>query len=149
MKTPAPFSTPAAFTAFVVLAMFASASALAKLPAPSDEAKAKAAEAAAKTAHGTKLANYQLCKSMDAVAASYQAKAKQEGKALKEPTKTDACADPGPFVYAPPAPASAPVAGAGAASAPVAAAPGAVAPAAAAKPASAATMATAAAVPKK
>ena len=34
---------------------------LAKLPAPSDEAKAKAAEAAAKTAHAGKVDNYKLC----------------------------------------------------------------------------------------
>jgi hypothetical protein len=113
------------------LAVLASTSALAKLPAPSDEAKAKAAEAAAKTAHTNKLASYQLCKSMDTVAVAYYAKAKQDGKATKEATKTDACADPGPFVYAPPAPASAP---AGSAAAPPAAAPAAV-PAAAAKPA--------------
>jgi hypothetical protein len=143
MKTHVPFSAPAALTAFLVLAVFASASALAKLPAPNDEAKAKAAEAAAKTAHTNKVASYQLCKSMDTVAAGYQAKAKQDNKAVKEPNKTDVCADPGPFVYAPPVAASAPVAGA--ASAPVAAA----APTAAAKPASAAAMTTAAAAPKK
>ncbi len=79
----------------------------AKLPAASDEAKAKAAEAAAKTAHGNKLAGFQLCKSMDKVAASYFAQAKKEGKPVKPADKTDACADPGPFVYTPPAPASA------------------------------------------
>ena len=52
-----------------VLALFLGA-AFAKLPAPvlSDEAKAKAAEAAAKTAHGGKVANYQLCRSMERVA---------------------------------------------------------------------------------
>ena len=47
-------------------------SALAKLPAPSDEAKAKAAEAAAKTAWSNNVANYQLCRSMDTVAAGYK-----------------------------------------------------------------------------
>ena len=80
---------------------------LAKLPAPSDEAKAKAAEAAAKTAHGNKVANFQLCKSMDKVAAGYFAQAKKDGKAVGKATPTDACADPGPFVYTPPAPAAA------------------------------------------
>jgi hypothetical protein len=90
-------------------AVLAATSALAKLPPLSDEAKAKAAEAAAKTAHGNKLANYQLCKSMDAVAASYFAQAKKDGKAVKAADKTDTCADPGPFVYAPPAPAAAAV----------------------------------------
>ena len=82
----------------------------AKLPAPSDEAKAKAAEAAAKTGHGNKVANYQLCQSMDKVALAYFAKAKKDGKAVKPADKTDACADPGAFVYTPPAPAAAPAA---------------------------------------
>ncbi len=88
-------------------AMLAAISAMAKLPPLSDEAKAKAAEAAAKTAYGNKLANYQLCKSMDTVAAGYFAQAKKDSKAVKPADKTDACADPGPFVYAAPVPASA------------------------------------------
>jgi hypothetical protein len=99
----------------------------AKLPAPSDEAKAKAAEAAAKTAHGNKVADFQLCKSMDATAAAYQAKAKKDGKDIKPATATPPCADPGAFVYPPPAVAAAPTPAAPAA---VAAAP---APAAATK----------------
>ena len=78
--------------------------ALAKLPAPSDEAKAKAAEAAAKTAHGNKVANFQLCRSMDRVAVGYFTQAKKDGKTVKPADKTDACADPGAFVYVPPAP---------------------------------------------
>jgi hypothetical protein len=78
----------------------------ARLPAPSDEAKAKAAEATAKTAHGNKLANFQLCKSMDKVAVGYFTQSKKDGKAVKPADKTDACADPGAFVYTPPAPAS-------------------------------------------
>jgi hypothetical protein len=97
--------------------------AVAKLPAPSDEAKAKAAEAAAKTAWSNKVASYQLCKSMDQVATAYFAQAKKDGKTVAPAAKTDACADPGPFVYTPPAPASAPAATA------VAAAPAAPAPA--------------------
>jgi hypothetical protein len=115
--------THAAIATAALLAALASTSALAKLPAPSDEAKAKAAEAAAKTAHTNKVASYQLCKSMDAVAVSYYAKAKQDGKAVKEASKTDACADPGPFVYAPPGAASAPAAAASAPAAAVAAKP--------------------------
>jgi hypothetical protein len=127
------------FSCLAALLMVA-ATVQAKLPAPSDEAKAKAAEAAAKTAHGNKLANFQLCKSMDKVATGYFAQAKKDGKAVKAAEKTDACADPGPFVYAPPAPASgaAPVAVAG------------VAPAAAPAPAPMAAKAPpAAAAPKK
>ena len=81
--------------------------AIAKLPPLSDDAKAKAAEAAAKAAWGNKVADFQLCKSMDKVAAEYQAQAKKAGKAASAPAATPACADPGPFVYVPPVPASA------------------------------------------
>ena len=87
---------------FVVLACCA-ASAIAKLPAVSDEAKAKAAEANAKTAHGNNVANFQLCKSMDKVAVAYFDKAKKSGKEAKPAVATPACADPGAFVYPPPA----------------------------------------------
>jgi hypothetical protein len=69
----------------------------AKLPAPSEDAKAKAAEAAAKTAHANKVADYQLCKSMDKVAAHYAADAKKAGKDIKPPTATPPCTDPGVF----------------------------------------------------
>ena len=84
--------------------------AAAKLPAPSDEAKAKAAEAAAKTAHGGKVESYKLCMAMDKVAAGYQATAKKAGKPAPAPTETPACADPGPFVYTPPGATPAPAA---------------------------------------
>ena len=81
----------------------ASSAVLAKLPAPvlSDEAKAKAAEAAAKTAHGNKVADFQLCRSMDFVAQRYLADAKKAGKEAKPATATPPCADPGAFVYPP------------------------------------------------
>jgi hypothetical protein len=79
----------------------------AKLPPPSDEAKAKAAEAGAKTAWGDKVAAFQLCKTMDRVAAVHASEAKKGGKEVK-PTATPACADPGPFAYTPPGAASAP-----------------------------------------
>ena len=88
--------------------------ALAKLPPPSDEAKAKAAEAAAKTAWTGKVEAYQLCKSQDAVSATYYAGMKKAGKDSKPPVATPACADPGPFVYTPAAAASAPAAAASA-----------------------------------
>lgn len=72
----------------------AASSAFAKLPAASDEAKAKAAEAAAKTAHVGKVDAFLLCKSQDKVAAKVnKAKAKS----------ATPCADPGKFVYPPPA----------------------------------------------
>ena len=89
---------------FIAAAMPASA----KLPAVSDDAKAKAAEAAAKAAHGDKVAAFQLCKSMDKVAAKYYASAKTAGKDAKPATETPACADPGPFGAAAPAAAAAP-----------------------------------------
>lgn len=107
----------------LVCALFAG-TALAKLPPLSDDAKAKAAEAAAKTAWGNKVADFQLCKSMDRVAAVYYTDAKKAGKDTRPATATAACADPGPFVYPPPAaPASAAAAPAPAPAAPAAKAP--------------------------
>lgn len=98
--------------ATLVLASLFSASAMAKLPALSDEAKAKAAEAAAKTAHGNKVADFQLCKSREKVAAHYYKTAKSSGKQTTPPVTTPPCADPGPFVAAAPAPAAPAVAAA-------------------------------------
>ena len=72
-----------------------SASAFAKLPPPSDEAKAKAAEAAAKTAHAGKVDAYLLCKSIDRVAAHVQ---KTNKAKMGKPEATAACVDPGPYV---------------------------------------------------
>lgn len=115
--------------ATAVLALMSSV-ALAKLPAPSDEAKAKAAEAAAKTAWAGKVDGFQLCKAQDKVVAHY--KKVPAVKDAKTPeasaTPASACVDPGPFVYMP----------AGAASAPAASASGVAVPAAAAVPAASA-----------
>ena len=93
----------------------------AKLPAPDDAAKAKAAEAAAKAAWQTKVDAYQLCKSQDKVVAAYM---KTGGKSVPTEAKPAApaasaaqpaasgspvalkppppCVDPGPFAYNPP-----------------------------------------------
>lgn len=81
-----------------------------KLPPPSDEAKAKAAEAGAKAAHAGKVGAFQLCKSQDKVAADYMARAKKNGVATKPSVSTPPCADPGAFTPAPmaAAPAAAP-----------------------------------------
>ena len=79
----------------LVLALGMGGSAWAKLPAPSDEAKAKAAEAAAKTAHAGKVDAYKLCKSIDRVAAHVQ---KTNKAKMGKPTDTPACVDPGPYV---------------------------------------------------
>jgi hypothetical protein len=108
----------ALFSAAALLA----ASAWAKLPAPTEDAKAKAAEAAAKTAHGNKVADYQLCKSMNRTAEMYFASATKAGKNVRPATATPDCADPGPFVYPPPAAGAAPVAPTAPAAAPAPAA---------------------------
>ncbi len=94
---------PTVLLATSLAALLASGSALAKLPPPSEEAKAKAAEAAARTAWSNQVANYQLCKSMDRVAQEYLERARAAGKTV-QPTSTPPCSDPGPFSYTPPAP---------------------------------------------
>jgi hypothetical protein len=90
----------AALTTAAVLALLAS-NAWSKLPAPSDEAKAKATESAAKTAHSGKVAGYQLCMAQDSLAVQYMAEAKKAGKDVKPATATPACENPGPFSYTP------------------------------------------------
>jgi len=77
----------------IVLALSAGV-AFAKLPPLSDEAKAKAAEAAVKSAHASKVAAYKLCLVEDKVAATYLADAKKAGKDVK-PVPTPPCVDPG------------------------------------------------------
>jgi len=80
---------------------------IAKLPAPSDEAKAKAAEAAAKTAWAGKVDGYKLCLSQDKVVAYYikvpaVKEAKVPAKAASAVSSAPVgCVDPGPFVYIP------------------------------------------------
>jgi hypothetical protein len=120
----------------LTISTLVAASAWSKLPAPSDDAKAKAAEAAAKTAHANKVADYQLCKSMDKVAVHYMDTAKKAGKDLKPATATPPCTDPGLF-GAPVPVAAKPIEAAGAHSPPKTAStpPNTTAPAAAAKPA--------------
>lgn len=88
-----------------VLAATVSCAALAKLPAATPEAQAKAAEAAAKSAWSGKVDAYQLCLAQDKVAARFRQKA-------AEGASTAACVNPGPFVYTPPADKPAEAAGA-------------------------------------
>jgi hypothetical protein len=105
-----------------IAALVLAGSTVAKLPAPSDEAKAKAAEAAAKTAHAGKVDAFQLCKAQDKVAARTNKTAKPAGKDAKAAAApASSCVDTGAFVYTPAAPASA------ASAAPAAAASAAVA----------------------
>jgi hypothetical protein len=112
---------------FVAVTSLLAISSFAKIPAPvlTDEAKAKAAEAAAKTAHNGKVDGYKLCLSMDKASAHYYKTALAAGKATKPATAIPPCADPGAFVYPPPAAPATAVA-------PSAPAPAAAAPAAAA-----------------
>jgi hypothetical protein len=81
--------------AIILMTGVFSVSAQAKLPAPSDAAKAAAAEAAAKTAHAGKVDAYLLCKYQDKTAAHYR----KSGKAGKDdkPVATAPCVDPGPY----------------------------------------------------
>jgi len=101
-------------TTILALGLLASASAWAKLPAPSDEAKAAAALTAAKNAWNDKVGGYQLCQSMNRVAEHYRKTAKVEGRTAAAPVDTPACADPGPFTPPAAAPAVPPLEAAGA-----------------------------------
>lgn len=89
----------------------ASAGAWAKLPAPSEEAKAKAEEAKVVAAEKAKVEAEQLGKSQDRVAEKYIKEQKAKGVTVK-PTPI---APPAPPVAAAPAPAAAPAAPAAAA----------------------------------
>jgi len=102
-----------------VLALLSSMS-LAKLPPPSDEAKAKADEAKAKAAWTGKVGAYKLCLAQDRVVAHYKKQPAAKPAAKGAAPAPGACADPGPFVYAPNA-AAAPAAAVPAAPAAVAA----------------------------
>ena len=74
--------------------------AYAKLPPPSEEAKAKADEAKAKTEYGDKVGAYKLCLAQNRVAENYL-------KAKSQKPQLTACQDPGPFGAPTPAPAAA------------------------------------------
>ncbi len=90
-----------AFSLALVPALLAAGLALpasAKLPPLSDEAKAKAAEAAARTAWTDKVGAYKMCLSMDRAAEVYRTSSKSIGKDAPAPVAMPPCADPGPFV---------------------------------------------------
>lgn len=75
---------------------------LAKLPPPSEEAAAKAAENKAKAAWNDKVAAYKLCQAQDKTAERYR----KENKKPPMDAKAAKCEDPGPFVYSQPVPQS-------------------------------------------
>ena len=89
-------------SAVCAVSVLCASAAFAKLPAPDDAAKAKAAEAAAKAAWTGKVDNSLLCNAQDRAAANFFANAKAEGREVKPAIATPPCADPGPFAYVAP-----------------------------------------------
>lgn len=77
----------------VLLGVALSGSALAALPPPTPEAAAKAEEAKAKAAWGSKMSDYNLCLAQDKVADRYL---KEKSKS-KPAHNLSACQHPGPF----------------------------------------------------
>jgi hypothetical protein len=69
----------------------------AKLPPPTDAAKAQAAETRAKAAWTDKVGLYKTCVAGNKVVAEYRATLRREGKNPPAPTPTPACSDPGPY----------------------------------------------------
>jgi hypothetical protein len=69
----------------------------AKLPPATEQAKALAAETAAKTAWSDKVALYQLCMSMDRTADAYRRRLKEGGEAVPTAVATAPCTNPGPY----------------------------------------------------
>jgi hypothetical protein len=69
----------------------------AKLPPASDDAKAKAAESAAKAAWTDKVGAYQLCRTMDRIAETYRGGLKAAGKDVPHAVATAPCTEPGPY----------------------------------------------------
>jgi hypothetical protein len=98
---------PALITAFVA------GSALAALPPPTEDAKAKAAADAAVSAWSDKIAQYQLCIAIDRTAERYRNNLKAARKDAPPSVATAPCVDPGPYV-APPTLAARPLEAAGA-----------------------------------
>src|SRR5438270_11868810 len=78
-------------------------SAVAKMPPPSEEAKAKADEAKAKSTWTEKSEAYKLCVVQDRIAAAYRKTSAGAGKPVPVALTTPPCVDPGPYVAAAPA----------------------------------------------
>ena len=71
--------------------------AAARLPAPTEEVKQKAAETAERSAWSDKVGAYKLCLAMDRTAEAYRRSVKASGKEPPAPAATAPCADPGQF----------------------------------------------------
>ena len=87
---------PSMRTAILFLAALFTATAFAKLPPPSDAERAKAAEAAAKSAWDGKVGAYQTCVAIDRTAEAYRRSQAALGKQVPAPVSTPQCVDPGP-----------------------------------------------------
>jgi len=87
--------TPALISA-IAATLFA-ASAHARLPPPTEAAKAQALEAAAKNAWTEKVGQFQLCTASDRVALTYRNSMQAAGKSLPAAVATPPCADPGAY----------------------------------------------------
>ena len=85
-------------TPAILLIASIAAPALATLPPPTEEAKAQAAAAKAKSDWGDKVAAYKLCREQDRVAAQYRATHSQDAK--PQTAAMPNCVDPGPYVAA-------------------------------------------------
>ena len=85
------------FVLAVAAAALTASVAFAKLPAPSDEDKAKAAETANKNAWNDKVAAYHLCQVQDRVASTYRAQAAAAGKPASAGGQAPPCTDPGAY----------------------------------------------------
>lgn len=97
-----------------LIAAFVAGSALAALPPPTEEAKAKSAAAVAMSAWADKIAQYQLCMAMDRTAERYRMGLDAAQKEILPPMPTAPCVDPGPYVAPPSIAATGPLEAAGA-----------------------------------
>lgn len=88
----------ASIIAVIATASWLTTPALAKLPPLSDEAKAGAAETAAKSAWTDKVGGYKLCRSMERTVEHYHKTAASMGKTPASAVDTPPCTDPGAFV---------------------------------------------------
>jgi hypothetical protein len=107
--------------AYAIAAALSAGAATAKLPPLSDEAKAKADKAKARTAWGDKLAVYKLCQAQDKVVANYRKVKAKDAKPATAGFTLSPCQDPGPFFL--PAPAVVTAASAASSAAPAASPP--------------------------
>ncbi len=89
-------------TVILICGMLIAASSQAKLPAPSDEVKAKTDEAKAKTAWSDKVSSFLLCKAQDKVVMRYSktksvAVSSSQMSPASAPVAFPPCADPGAY----------------------------------------------------